>query len=165
MQVQSLLEGALWQSFSPSRCTYQRNISSQTDFYVPWLVGVCPTSPSQQKSSGSRTGQSCQPSWGSFKTFQTSISSIFIIDSLAGLPFNFKYSVLLLFFHNSYGTPEFPYCGNLVEADWVGNLRRDHTELYVQFSWVHTEALMYFRKGNMNPSMHLRMPLHNRPCS
>ena len=34
----------------------------------------------------------------------------------------------MLFFHNSYGTLEFPDCGNLVGADCMGNLRWANTE-------------------------------------
>ena len=36
----------------------------------------------------------------------------------------FKYEILVLFLHNSYGTPEFPDCGNLVGADWMENLNK-----------------------------------------
>ena len=51
----------------------------------------------------------------------------------------------MLFLHNSYGTSEFPNCGNLVGADCMGNLR-----------WASTEPSMHFRKTNMDPSMHFR---------
>ena len=37
--------------------------------------------------------------------------------------------------HNSYGTPEFPDCGNLVGADWIENLR-----------WANTEPSMHFKE-------------------
>ena len=43
-----------------------------------------------------------------------------------------------------------------VEADWVENLRWDHTESYVPFRWVHTEPFVHFRKANTEPSMHFR---------
>ena len=68
----------------------------------------------------------------------------------------FKYEVLLFILHNSYGTPEFPDSGNLLGADWVENLKWDHTEPHVPFGWVHTELSMHFRKGNTEPSMHFR---------
>ena len=42
-----------------------------------------------------------------------------------------------LFLHNSYGTPKFPDCGTLFEADWVENLRLEYTKPYVPFWWVH----------------------------
>ena len=45
----------------------------------------------------------------------------------------------------SYGTSEFPDCGNLVGADRMRNLR-----------WANTEPSMHYRKTNMDPSVHLR---------
>ena len=51
----------------------------------------------------------------------------------------------MLFLHNSYGTLEFPDCGNLVGADCMGNLR-----------WANTEPSMHFRETNMDQSMHFR---------
>ena len=51
----------------------------------------------------------------------------------------------MLFLHNSYGTLEFPDCGNLVGADGMGNLR-----------WANTKPSMHSRKTNKDPSMHLR---------
>ena len=59
--------------------------------------------------------------------------------------FYFKWDILVLFLHNSYGTSEFPDCGNLVGADCMGNLR-----------WANTEPSMHFRKTNTDPSVHLR---------
>ena len=70
--------------------------------------------------------------------------------------FYFKLDVLLLFLHNSYGTPEFRNCWNLVGAYWMENLRWDHMEPYEPYRWVHTEPFMQFRKANMEPSMHFR---------
>ena len=35
----------------------------------------------------------------------------------------FKKEILVIFLQNSYGTPEFFDCGNLVGADWMENLR------------------------------------------
>ena len=65
--------------------------------------------------------------------------------------------LLLLFLHSWIdGTPQFPNWGNLVGADWFGNLRWDHTEPYVPFSWVHMEPSMYFRKANTKPSTHFK---------
>ena len=58
--------------------------------------------------------------------------------------------MLLLFLHNSYGTLEFPDCGNLVGADCIGNL-----------SWANTEPSMHFRKSNTDPSVHFRKPTTN----
>ena len=49
------------------------------------------------------------------------------------------------FFHNKYGTSEFPDCGTLVGADCMGNLR-----------WAITEPSLHFRKTNTDPSVHLR---------
>ena len=45
--------------------------------------------------------------------------------------------------HNSYGTAEFPDCGNLVGADWMENLK-----------WANIEPIMHFRDTNMDPTMH-----------
>ena len=47
---------------------------------------------------------------------------IFPLFLLGENAFYFKYDILVLFFHNSYGTPKFPDCGNLVGADWMENL-------------------------------------------
>ena len=66
------------------------------------------------------------------------------------------YTLYLAIPHNSYGTQEFPDCGNLVGANWVENLRWDHMEPYVPFMWVHTEPSMHFRKANTEPSMHFK---------
>ena len=51
----------------------------------------------------------------------------------------------MLFLHNSYGTLEFPDCGNLVGIDCMGNLR-----------WANIEPSMHFRKTNTDPSVHSR---------
>ena len=59
--------------------------------------------------------------------------------------FYFKYDILVLFLHNSYGSSEFPDCGNLVGADCMGNMR-----------WANTEPSMHFRKTNTDPSVHFR---------
>ena len=43
----------------------------------------------------------------------------------------------MLLLHNSYGTLEFPDCGNLVWADWMENLR-----------WANMEPSMHLTKAN-----------------
>ena len=48
--------------------------------------------------------------------------------------FYFKLYILVFFFHNSYGTMEFPDCENLVGADCVGNLRWANTDPSMRFS-------------------------------
>ena len=53
--------------------------------------------------------------------------------------------MLVLFLHNSYGTPKFPDCGNHVGADWMENLR-----------WASMDPFMHFRETNTDPSMHFR---------
>ena len=71
---------------------------------------------------------------------------------------------MVFFLHNSYGTPKFADCGNVVGVE---NLSWDHTEPYIPFRWVHkelsehfrkanAELFMHFRKVNMEPSMHFR---------
>ena len=62
----------------------------------------------------------------------------------------------MLFFHNSYGTPEFPDCGNLVGTDWMEDLRWANTELSRNFREANTDPSMHFRKANRDPSMHFR---------
>ena len=62
----------------------------------------------------------------------------------------------MLFFHNSYGTPKFPDCGNLVGADWMENLRWGDTEPSMHFRETNTDPSMYFRKANMDPSLYFR---------
>ena len=57
----------------------------------------------------------------------------------------FKSDILVLFMHNSYGTSEFPDCGNLVGEDCMENLR-----------WANTEPSVHLRKTNTDPSMHFR---------
>ena len=62
----------------------------------------------------------------------------------------------MLFFHNSFGTSEFPDCGNLVGVDCMGNLRWAITEPSMHFRKTNTDPSMHFRKANMDPSMHFR---------
>ena len=62
--------------------------------------------------------------------------------------------MLVLFLHNSYGTSEFPYCGNLVGADWMENLRWANKEPSMHFR--ETDTSIHFRKANTDPSMHFR---------
>ena len=38
----------------------------------------------------------------------------------------------------------------------MGNLKWDHTELYVPFRWVTTESSVHFGKANTELSMHFR---------
>ena len=77
------------------------------------------------------------------------------LNTTAG-PFYFKYDILVLFFHNSYSTPEFPGCGNLVGAVWMENLMLGDTNPSMHFRETNTDLSMHFRKTNMDPSMHLR---------
>ena len=51
----------------------------------------------------------------------------------------------MIFLHNSYGTPEFPNCGNLEGTDWMEGLR-----------WANKEPSMIFRETNTNRSVHFR---------
>ena len=60
----------------------------------------------------------------------------------------------MLILYNSYGTQEFPDCGNLVGANWIENLRRGDTELSMHFRETNTNPSMQFRKANTDPSMH-----------
>ena len=62
----------------------------------------------------------------------------------------------VLFLHNSYGTSEFPDCGNLVGADCMGNLRWANTEPSMPFRKTNADPSMHFRKANTDPSMHFR---------
>ena len=65
----------------------------------------------------------------------------------------------MLFLRNSYGTPEFPDCGNLVGADWMGNLSLSEgasTEPSMNFRETNTDPSMHFRKANTDSSMHFR---------
>ena len=62
----------------------------------------------------------------------------------------------MLFFHNSYGTSEFPDCGNLVGADCMGNLRWANTEPSMHFRNTYTDPSVHFRKANTDLSMHFR---------
>ena len=68
----------------------------------------------------------------------------------------------MLFMHNSYGTPGFPVCGNLVGADWMENLRWADTELSMHFRETNTDPSMHFRKANTNRSMHFRKAYTDR---
>ena len=67
--------------------------------------------------------------------------------------FYFKYRILVLFLHKSYGTPEFPDCGNLVGADGMENMR-----------WANMEPFIHFRETNTDPSMHFRKANRIHPC-
>ena len=58
--------------------------------------------------------------------------------------------MLVLFLHNSYGTLEFPDCGNPVGADCMGNLR-----------WANTEPSMHFRKTNTEFLFPVLLPTPN----
>ena len=62
----------------------------------------------------------------------------------------------MLFLHNSYGTPEFPDCGNHVGADWMENLRWANTEQSMHFGETNTDLSVHFKKANTDPSMHFR---------
>ena len=62
----------------------------------------------------------------------------------------------MLFLHNSYSTPEFTDCGNLVGADWMENLRWCNTEPSMHLRETNTDPSMHFRKANADPSMHFR---------
>ena len=61
--------------------------------------------------------------------------------------------------HNSYGTPEFPNCGNQVGADWMENMRRANTEQSMHFTETNTDLSMHFRKANTDTSMYLTNPV------
>ena len=63
---------------------------------------------------------------------------------------------MILFLHNSYGTPEFPDCGNLEETDWMESLRWANIEPSMHFRETKTDRSVYFRKANMDMSMHFR---------
>ena len=56
----------------------------------------------------------------------------------------------------SYNTSEFPDCENIVEEDWIENLRWANMEPSMHFSATNMEPSMHFRKANMDPSMHFR---------
>ena len=75
-----------------------------------------------------------------------------LIESL----FYFQENILVLFLHNSYGTPDFPDCGNLVGPDWMENLRWANTEPSMFFRETNTDPSMHFRKANTDSSMHFR---------
>ena len=72
------------------------------------------------------------------------------------MPFYFKQDILVFFLHNSYGTLEFPDCGNLEGADCMENLRWANTDPLVHFRKTNTGPSVHFRKANTDPSMHLR---------
>ena len=56
----------------------------------------------------------------------------------------------------SYDTLESHDCGNLVGADWMGNLRWANTEPSMHFRETNTDPSVHFRKTNTDPSMHFR---------
>ena len=60
------------------------------------------------------------------------------------------------FLHNSYGSSEFPDCGNLVGADFMGNLRWANMEPAMHFRMTNTDLSMHFREANTDLSMHFR---------
>ena len=62
----------------------------------------------------------------------------------------------MLFLHNSYGTSDFPECGNLVGADCMGNLRLANTEPSMHFRKTNWDPTVHFRKANTNSSVHFR---------
>ena len=62
----------------------------------------------------------------------------------------------MLLLHNTYGTLEFPDCGNLVGADRMENLRWANTEPSMHFGETNTHPSMHFRKANTDLSMHFR---------
>ena len=72
------------------------------------------------------------------------------------LSFYFKQDILVLFLPNSYGTSEFPDCGNLVGEDCMGNLRWANTEPSMHFRKTNTDPFVHFRKANTDLSMHFR---------
>ena len=62
----------------------------------------------------------------------------------------------------SYGTSEFPDCGNLVGADCMRNLRWANMEPPMHFRKTNTDLSVHFRKANTNflipvllPALHL----------
>ena len=67
----------------------------------------------------------------------------------------------MLFLHNSYGTSEFPDCGNLEGEDCMGNLRWANTEPSMYCRKTNTDPSVHFRKANRNPSMHFRKAIRN----
>ena len=62
----------------------------------------------------------------------------------------------MLFFHDSYGTWEFPDCGNLVGADCMGNLMWAYKEPSIHFRKTNKDPSMHFRKANTDPTMNFR---------
>ena len=68
--------------------------------------------------------------------------------------FYFKYDILVLFLHNSYGTPEFPNGGKLEGTDWMESLRWDNTEPSIYLRKTNTDLSVYSRKANTNLFMH-----------
>ena len=62
----------------------------------------------------------------------------------------------MLFLHDSYGTPEFPNCGNLVGTDWMEDLRWANMEPTMHFRETNTDLPVHFRKANTDLSMHFR---------
>ena len=62
----------------------------------------------------------------------------------------------MLFLHISYGTPEFPDCGNLEGTDWMEDRRWANSEPSMHFRETNTDPTVHFRKASTNPSMHFR---------
>ena len=76
--------------------------------------------------------------------------------TFSAMYYTIQSDILVLFFHNSYGTPEFPDCGNLAGADWMENLRWGDTKPSMHFRETNTDPSMHFRKANTDLSMHFR---------
>ena len=55
------------------------------------------------------------------------------------------HSISIRTLHNSYGTPEFPDCGNQVGADWMENPRWANTEPSMNFRAVMSDTSFYYR--------------------
>ena len=68
--------------------------------------------------------------------------------------FYYKYDMLVIFLHNSYGTSEFPDFGNREGTDWMEDLRWANTEPFVHFRETSTNLSVHLRKANTDPSMH-----------
>ena len=62
-------------------------------------------------------------------------------------PLHFKQEFLLLFFHNSNGTPEFTNCGILV-GTYDGNLKRANMEQSMDLRKANTESSQDLRRAN-----------------
>ena len=64
--------------------------------------------------------------------------------------------MLVLFLHNSYGTPEFSNCENLVGTDLMENMMWGDTDPSMHFRETNTDPSMHFRKAIMDPPMHFK---------